>query len=637
MFGARFVNRTILPATSLVLVLACQGALAAGSNRVVTGSTLFPPLTNSDVTLRVGAEHFAATTDAQGDYSLEVPTPGADALISLEIQGTGAQSHFRYARMVGQWSDLETATTGTDAVDLGPTSPLSTVLYVLVEARSGGSLPVTFPDIEPLTRTMETGDVESMMLVLAAIEQDLVQPGTGTDNTLDMLRDPQEVVALSGQIVATQESSNQAWAALRQQFNEPRLYRPKGAVADRLETAPAELGSSDRTLIDFENGTPGWLGQRHRGGAITRETDLGNVIWADRFSLGELEQREWVFWPAPGSEIVYRTGMIQPEPNGDAVPYRDLLNQLTWRTLDASASFDLADTKVELTRSYPDNPELPPESITWDIPYDIVIALRYDRLPVSWPGPQAGSTWALPLCAYDFTHSGSPAYQGPFGHDFVTLNGDGTASTRRAQLNNLQWSLQDSVLTLTADNAPQARLRYIGSTSHGDLLAATCRDSTGEPRALTARAVPVATVPAFDTLDLPVRFISGLSLNGYLPSFSLLPEFGVVWFQWVIELDADGTGQAGYLDDPFDTSASPGEYILQWTQLTNGRVEIHMEHPFVGSPWAQSRSWLPIATEGDDMLFIESLFLAPQDELGDELTQPGRFNWYRMVGLPGSD
>jgi hypothetical protein len=59
-----------------------------------------------------------------------------------------------------------------------------------------------------------------------------------------------------------------------------------------------------------------------------------------------------------------------------------------------------------------------------------------------------------------------------------------------------------------------------------------------------------------------------------------------------------------------------------------------MQHTYLGDTWDRSRSWLPVDTEGDDMLFIESLFLGPQADLGNELEQPGRYNWYRRVELP---
>ncbi len=628
------MNRTFLLAFPLIFTLTCQGALAAGLNTEVTGSTLFPPLTDAGVTVRVGTTQYSATADATGNYSLEIAAPGADDLISLEIQGTGSQSHFRYARLVGQWSDLESETTGTGPVDLGPASPLSTVFYVLVEARSGGSLPAAFFNVAPLVRTMPTGDLYSMMFVLAAVEQDMVDVGAGIDNTLDMLRDPQAVLAVTDEIADTRESWDQAQEALIQQFDEPRLYRPRGAFPDRLESIPADLSWSPRTLLEFGNDTQAWLGQRGYGGAITRDTGLRDRIWSDRFSLGGLEHREWVFRSAPGAEVVYRTGQTRIEPGADLIPYREVLYRLTWRTLDASTSFYLAGTKIDLTRLYPDNPELPPEAVIWDITHDIVSEVRHEHLPATWQGPQAGSTWALPLCAYDFDHRGSPAYQGAFGYDFVTFNGDGTASTRRTQFNNLQWSLQDGLLTLTADNMPEVRLRYVGNTTHDALVAATCRKPSGEPRAMSGRASPIQPVMDFDQLDLPIRFVSGSGFDTYLPPFLTAPEFGLFVEYWTIELYADGTGKAGSVFDPFNTSQSPNTYTLEWTQLANGRVEIHKEHTAYGEAWGQSRSWLPIAIEGDDMLFIESLFLGPRDELNGELEQPGRNNWYRMIPLP---
>ncbi len=627
------MNRTCLLTFFLVLVLAWQGVPAAGSVHTVTGSTLFPKLTNAAVTLHVGADQYAATTDAQGDFSVGIPTPGPDELIRLEIQGSGSQGHFRYARLVGQWSDLGPAGA---SVDLGPTSPLSTVLYVLVEARAGGSLPDAFSSVEPLARTVATSDIESMMFALAAVEQDLVQVGPDPDNTLDVLRDPQAVLALIGDAGETQASWDQARAALNQQFDEPRLYRPRGTLPDRLETIAAEVDSSRRTLIDFEGGAEGWLGQMHYGGSLVRDSSLGDAIWADRFEVGGMAHREWIFRPASGTEIVYSSGQIRLEPDDDLVPYRDVLHRLTWRTLDASASFHLADTALELTRLYPDNPELPPEAITRDIPFDIARAIRPERLPAEWSGPQAGSTWSLPLCAYDFEHRGEPAYRGPFGYDFVSLNGDGTASSRRAQLDNLQWTLQDGLLTLTADNAPQVEIRYVGDTEHDALVAVTCRQASGEPRTLVGHAALVETVTDFDQLGLPVRFVSGFDVDGYLPRFYPFPGSGVspgVEY-WVIELYPDGTGKAGDLVDPFNTAVSPDAYTLEWSQLANGRVEIFKEHTYFGDTAAQSRSWLPISTEGDDMLFIESLVLGPQAELGDELEQPGRYNWYRRVELP---
>lgn len=636
----RFVNRILLLTLSLVFVLAGQSGRAAGPNAIVTGSTLFPELTGADVTLHVGSGQFAAVTDAQGDYSLEIPTPGADELIHLEIQGTGSQDHLRYARVVGQWADLET---GVPSVDLGPASPLSSVLYVLVEARAGGSLPAAFSAVEPLAHSVETDDIESMMLVLAAVEQGLVQLDPGVANTLDMLRDPQAVLMLIEDTGDNQESWDQAQAAFRQQFEEARLYRPRGGIPDRLETIAAEVYSSQRTLIDLENGADAWLGHRNYGGRIVLETEVVDVIWSDRFALGGpanaqggMEHREWTFRPAPGADVVMYAGQVLYEPGGEVVPYRDELFRLTWRTLDASTSFPLADTAIDRTRFYPENPELPPEGISRDIPNDIAMALRPEHLPATWQGPQAGDTWSLPLCAYDFDHKGAPAYRGPFGYDFVTFNGEGTATTRRAPLENLQWTLQDGLLTLTADNAPRVELRYVGDTTHDALVAATCRQASGNPRTLAGHAAQVESVADFAQLDLPMRFVSGFGLDGYLPRFFNAPgvENSLSVEYWVIELYADGTGKAGELHDPFDTDVSPDTYTLEWSQLPNGRVEIFKEHTFFGDSVAQSRSWLPIATEGDDLLFIESLVLATQAELDGELSQPGRYNWYRMVDLP---
>jgi len=624
------VKETVLVFVFLVMASVCNADGAGGSNSTIVGHTLFPELSAAAVTVRVGSESYLATTNAAGVYNLQVSTPEADDLIVVEVQGTGSQAHLRYSRLVGRWSDLDTENVGADPVTLGPAMPLSTALYVLVEARTGGSLPQAFSTVEPLTRTLDTRDTNWMMFVMSAIEKGLIGIGEGSDNTLDLLRDPELIIDRIRQLTESEALWDQALEAMYEHFEDPRMYRLRGSLPGILETIEPQLDrGADRILIEFdENGQAG-LGRRYYGGAV--ELISGGAIWADRFQLESLDGREWEFGPAEGTDVEIRAGEVWVWPEGELIPFRDTLHRLIWRSFDASAVFNLVDKQVIQLRSYPDNPERPPSTSTSRIPNQIVMGIRRDRLPDEWAGPQPQSVWSLPLCVYDFSHEDGPAHLGAFGYDFITFNADGSASARRAQL-DLQWSFQGTDLLLTAENMPETRLRFVGKAARADLVAASCQKSSNELRAVTAWAHPVQAVADFTKLELPLRFVSGWRLDRYLPFMLVRPESTIIIDFWVIELYSDGTGKAGFIVNPSDPSSSPSGYSLEWEQSADGRVEIHMEHPCCG--WVQSRSWLPIAVEGGEIQLIESLFLAPREELDGELEQPGRYNWYRMIDLP---
>jgi len=146
-FGKDSFSYTVKDIGSGTATSTADVAVTVNANLTLSGNTVDVPA-NATLTIAIGAKTVAASTDANGNYSVPVALDTPASMISITAQGTGDKAFIKLISMVGD-SQLAVNAAGTGLVATAATLPglqvsaLSTALYTNALYRNNATVPAT--------------------------------------------------------------------------------------------------------------------------------------------------------------------------------------------------------------------------------------------------------------------------------------------------------------------------------------------------------------------------------------------------------------------------------------------------------------------------------------------------------------
>lgn len=617
-----------LAAVFAVPMLALAGDLTSEPTGLVefqiNGRTLSPALSEAQVEVHIGSQTFTTGADSSGVYSIEVGCSGQlDDLVIIKAFGTGDQEGLAMARLTESCGRLRDLAMGdSPTLTVGPVSPLSTGLYATVFWHVQDAPDLSWPPpraaLADQLGLLQTDGSDSAARAIQYLAKGLASLPEAFDDSLELLADRE---AARNLIVTTEGAhSNQIIAeSLKTLLWSPDLYHPANeppplfagwcATLDFACNyfASFEAGGSADFTIEVAGGTGEWF---NRG--------LQDLIFNDRLEWKSDNLRAWRLQGIEGAPLAsIATTRVRGNPPVEV----DALMTTKWvdfRLVNASEWIQLLALTTRRELLFPDNPEIPTEVTESSFPGLLSGLTDLNELP-DWDGPEIGSRWVLALPASNPTMN----YELVSADLFEFVDGD-TALSMIGDV-SYDWQFSDGILTIS-DADGQHEFRHLGHrpNRHGAMLmTARPEDAAGITAHIHAKAANLS--PQFEAIEVPGRYVSGVSLNRAFPYAPFLP------LQYlVIELFADGTGLSAMMLDP----EAPLPY---WANEVNWSIDeqngLVINQVYEGSAMV-GRRWLPVS----DVPGTTDLYVL---ETQPEVLMPGdvpefsryRLNYYRRMDL----
>lgn len=588
-----------------------------GRALVLRGRVTDGPIANAEVDASLGDHVFATQADANGDYSLEVIAVGGGGMLTVGAQGVGDQSAANFVSVAGEFDRLvqeagEDGVLTRDENNQVQVTNVSTAQAYLMQVANGGA-PVTTD--AALVAARESVDNAQLLRLAGAIK--LVVDGghslpEGTGDTLALISDP---AALEGFLAAVEAEQPGALAETMNAIaGDPNLTTPS--------TAADFVGG---TTLVFELGRPGTISTGYISG---HRMEL-NADGTGAYVMNAPNADPSVSW-------TFEDGRAVIIPNSPAVqlsfPFIEGKGQV--RQLSTTSRYEISrlyagengrdslavTTTVHL--SYPDNPELPPET---RVGTATNFGIRDSGLLGFAAAEVAGTTRSLYISDTPYRDSN---FSGAALHTFAA---DGTGS--RADGRAFTWTVngQGRLLVAYPDGTSASYARLNDDGRKGEGIAADWR--SGDGRRSAAQSLSMVRDPAagFTTDGAQRDWQSGF----YLSRTTATPDNTDFWI-------ALGAAQQGWVvsygpGGPFVTRVGWNvvDGVMDAPYYRNGSNQpVHFCQLGVNGCylWMQRR-WTPVAADGDRIYVLEE-FLRDIDGDGDLDVFNQRNNFYEAGIAP---
>src|SRR5688572_1026071 len=256
------------------------------------GKVTDEPIPNAVVTATVAGESFEATANADGDYSIEIEIPetdAADAFITLNARGVGAQAFVEFTSVVGSFQALTTAAGGDGTLTASENfatqiTNVTTAAAVLMQQANGGAPITTDAALATLAGQVNAQEVLDLATAIKlAVDDPENHPlPDGATSILALTSDPDTRVAFVNTVF---EADPDAFAAVQGQIAaDPLLSQDidEAALIERAAITTAMLSTDAGFTFnytgrivhyDFEADHTGWVTTETHNVPITWEVD----------------------------------------------------------------------------------------------------------------------------------------------------------------------------------------------------------------------------------------------------------------------------------------------------------------------------------------------------------------------------
>ena len=619
----RWFSAGLLGCALMISMTATAGEMRGqGAGLVLSGQTMHPLLAEAEVEVRFGQTVVESTTDSGGRFDISIDCADDDAIVMLFVRGQGSQQHIRSSRVVDSCASLIQQADGSGHFQTGPVSAVSTSVYGLLRWYVEDSPALEWPlNAEGLLRVRPAlaGDVAMRSVnVLVAITDGLIELPDGIDQTLDLLLDRDQFLALEFELLSEVDPDLSALARRRVLWDARLNFRTEALAAlDGVDVYCPAI-ASDCSASYLAGQEQDYFSNQNVGGpaeSVLRAWQ--DIIHGDNFEPVEDNLRA-LRLTGPQGESLFESQAFVFVPGVGQVPAIIGTKYKDFRLLNASEALPLGSIVSKVVRSFPEH-ELPDEVIKGQVP-GFRSVLSSDAALLPWSGPNSGEVWQIPLFLEPVQESGFR----PARWDWLTFGADGQVVAELSG-ETLHWTFEDDVLVLESADLGQHQYRYLGGDfDRHPLFKVTRQPASEDMRSVIASLVRGNEVE-ITASEVPGRYVGGFDLDEYNP----LPSWLSAGF-FVFNLDADGTGWQANMEDP-SASARPDDAIdVTWQIDQFGRV--YIKRPF--SPeMAQHRAWTFIRhyEPTEDFFVIELGPFTAFDPSYELANIPGRLNFYRRI------
>ncbi|HET6724641.1 MAG TPA: hypothetical protein VFH85_01375 [Gammaproteobacteria bacterium] len=412
--------------------------------RVVDG-----PISNATVTVTIGDKTYTATAGADGTYTLNVGAVDPDAFISITATGTGDQSNVQLISIAGTFDALATAA-GDDAI-LAPSEStavnvtnLSTAQAALILDANDGDMPTDDAALTDLQKSIDSDAMLELATVIKLVIDKNVPLPDGVDNTLDLVKDD---TAVDDVIQTAEDTDPGSFDATMDEI----LSDPALTSAFTPDTVPSMYFVS--SAHPYVGGSRGSLWTFNADG--TGRLHGINEAASTNFTWSVDDNGELVVKLDPNDPIIgggscsTASGLVFCQTTWDSVSFRRLTH---------TGSVDTLEKSTQVTRTYPNNPELASEQLEGS---SVMQGLPAAGLEPFTAADVVG-TWSTPLALPD--PEGSASYV----TDLLTFNADGSG-IRPGDGATFQWSIDPDSGVVDIDFATGDTLTVYWIRSDGEL------------------------------------------------------------------------------------------------------------------------------------------------------------------------
>jgi hypothetical protein len=539
------------------------------------------PVPQSEVTVIAGAKQFKASTDALGQYRVDLALQDPDVMVRIEALGLNGQTPVRLSSLLGTASALAAASGDAQLSEsvwpAARLTHLSTAMDVLA-VETLGRVPQTMADLDSALSSISFSKALQWAAVVKLVVDgaQALPPNVADTRALIQQASTREAFLranLAGVADMTHTFKSDATLGLAT----PPVVGPESSPATLLYFFGEGAAGSGVTKVTYRtDGTASvqvtGIDQTH---AAKWQITAGEIkLTFDQFPVSRVDTTDFSVWPPLQSttETRYHSLFIRPlglsRMNGMA--------QLCWETET------LKDSQVTVPRGRCVKPEL------------VQQRLRNNALPFSSQEFKPGSIWAGLGFNPQFVTDGGYRIS---GYDMVSFSADGKASQMLAT-RDLSWELSGGQLVLRSagDTLRYERLLQTGDGEERWLVEMTLGGALAPTKIYEVLAVPKDPVFSFDVNTLagvwksrtnmayPDRFYVSLEADGRYTETSV-----------IVERVDDSFPPPGAALPYFSTRLGAG-----WSMVSGEmRAQRYLSNPRL------VRYWTPIRRAGDKLMVME--------------------------------
>ena len=176
----------------------------------LAGRVVDDPIPNATVKVSIGGFDFVTTSDANGNYVLDIAALRGDAFVTLTATGTSQTgAAVRFYSAVGEIVRLSSAA-GSDGVltrdefNQVNITNLSTAQYRLLTEANDGNPVDTDQELLPLTQNIDIAELLELAAVIKLVVDDGVPLPPGTTDALALISDPAALAAFKASLAEDQ-------------------------------------------------------------------------------------------------------------------------------------------------------------------------------------------------------------------------------------------------------------------------------------------------------------------------------------------------------------------------------------------------------------------------------------------------
>lgn len=546
----------------------------------VTGKVTDGPIANATVTVTVDGESFTTITDASGNYTITVPTANANAFMTATATADGG---VELVSLLGTFATLQAQ--GIDAGSINITN-VTTAKAVLIQSANDGKLPTDQASLDELDKDVDTTRLLDLAVAIKLVIDDpeFTLP-EGTDNTLDLVSDPDTVDQFLADVDATDPTARQD--ALNAVLSDPdvvtkytdatvpSVYRI--AYANTFDAGIEYRFTADHTgAVSADGYNQSYTWQTNDAGQIVITYDNGGLL-----------QHGFCVTDAA------------TDPSNDLIDCDVTTTKTVLSLVTAGAQADSLLEEDIGSYAYPNNDESPTDPVTFDITGSGGVGVKpngvipFDPAEVAgaWgvPGIGIDPDWALGLSNLNLEPG------------VITLNADNTGSVNGSG-RTFDWKLDsDNSLLLTYADGTTVRLLRLRKDGIAIETMVEVTDGTGEVFAGGGEMVKVDPTLTFTADNVPGRY----------NLFPGDPNYDTFYMRF----DAGGLGAQEFTDgegnvledDAVAWSVKSGG-VLEADSVYNVATDTDFDptctDPTACQIWG-TRSWTPLATDGQRIYVLE--------------------------------